>query len=240
MLDNHLYQRLMWERRSREAFYSTDEEAHLLATFILEALADFADEPHGAAWPVQDERGDYTARLVVSFTRTHFSIVKFAEESHLVEGATLLRKQMEVVARLIELDDPAKDLDQLKKKTPNMSALKSKFRGAYGAYSEIAHSSVPERLDLLGFGEDSQGPTRGYLSAYPKFSRNSYVLLHNAAHVFLEFGNWLNNYNKQHENPWNIDEFNRSTNAAMKVMREWDVYGDGTTPGGPVATNGGK
>jgi len=231
VLDNHLRQRQSWERISRQHFYSTDKEAHLLATYILEALADFANVPHGEAWPVQDERGDYTARLVVSFSRTQFSIVKCAEESYIIEGATLLRKQMEVVARLIELGDYKKDLERLLRRTPNVGVLKSRFRSAYGPYSEIAHSATPNHLDNLGFGEPGQGAAAGYTSYYPKFSRNSYVLLHNAAHIFLEFWDWLNTYNEHHGKPWDLAEFNLSAAAAMKVMRAWDVYGDGTNPG---------
>ena len=47
VLDNHLYQREVWAKRSRKTFYQTDPEAHLLASFILEALADFTASTSG-------------------------------------------------------------------------------------------------------------------------------------------------------------------------------------------------
>ena len=226
VLDKHLRNRHLWEERSRTTFYTTDEEAHLLATFVLEALADLAQRTSGKPWPVQSKEGQYSLGLVVSFIRTQFMVVRCAEHSHLIEGTTLLRKQLEVLARLNEIDDSTGALEQLLKKTPRLSALKSTVRGLYGSYSEIAHSSVPDHFQLLGSGETDENS--GYMSLYPKFSRNSYVFLHNAAHVFIEFWVWLQSYNERHGEPWDLDEFNLSAQAAFKVMLEWDVLDNGT------------
>lgn len=230
VLDDHLLHRNVWEQRSRAAFYETDEEAHLLATFILEALADFANTASGKPWPVQSEEGGYSAGLVVSFIRTNFMVVKCAEESHLFEGSTLLRKQLEVVARLIEIDNSKGTLDKLLKKTPNLGVLKSKVRRLHGSYSEIAHSSEPDHFQLLGYGHKDEH--QHYISMYPKFSRNSYVLLHNAGHVFIEFWAWLQSYNERHGEPWDLEEFNLSAKAAFKVLSEWDV------PAKDITSNG--
>lgn len=226
VLDNHLFQRGVWAERSRKTFYETDPEAHLLATFILEALADFTTRTSAKPWPAQNNESGYTAGLVVSFIRTHFVVVRCAEESNLIEGTTLLRKQLEVLARLNEIDNARDTLQQLLKKTPKLSALKSKVREVYGSFSEVAHSSVPDHFHLLGTGAKESG--RNYMSVYPKFSRNSYVLLYNTGHVFMEFWIWLQSYNERHGRPWDLSEFNRSASAAFQVMVEWDVDGEGT------------
>lgn len=228
VLDDHLHQRSTWEQRSRAAFYGTDQEAHLLASFILEALADFTKRSSGQMWPRQGKEGEYSAGLVVSFIRTQFMVVKCAEESHLIEGSTLLRKQLEVVARLNEIDNSEGTLDKLLKNTPHLGALKSKVRRLHGSYSEIAHSSEPDHFQLLGYGAKDEH--QHYISMYPKFSRNSYVLLHNAGHVFIEFWAWLQNYNERHGEPWDLEDFNLSAKAAFKVLSEWDVSSEGNKP----------
>lgn len=224
VLDNHLRQRHLWEQKSRATFYATDEEAHLLATFILEALADLTDKLSGKPWP-PTTHGEYYRDATVSFIRTQFMAVQCAEYSNLIEGATLLRKQLELLARLLELD-ALEDKAVPKKKTPNVGVLKSKVRGLYGPFSEVAHSSAPDYFHLMGSGE---GKKSNYTSIYPKFSRNSYVLLHQAGHVFLEFWIWLTEFNERSGDPWNLSEFNKSATAAFKVMMEWDVLQNGQT-----------
>lgn len=229
VLDNHLFQRGVWAERSRRTFYETDPEAHLLATFILEALADFSMRTSGKPWPLQTTEGGYSAGLVVSFIRTQFVVVRCAEESNLIEGTTLLRKQLEVLARLNEIDNAGGSLRKLLKKTPKLNALKSKVRKTYDSFSEVAHSSVPDHFHLLGAGEEER--YRSYMSIYPKFSRNSYVLLHNTGHVFLEFWTWLESYNERHSAPWDLNEFKLSAGAALQVLAEWDVDGRGNQAG---------
>lgn len=225
VLDNHLRQIDIWEQASRRAFYSTDAEAHLMSTFVLEALAEFTHQNSGKAWPDQTEAGLYSGGLVVSFIRTHFIVVKCAEQSHLIEGTTLLRKQVELLARLNEIDSSEDTFDKLIKKTPHMRALAPGIKNLYGLYSEIAHSSTPDHFHLMGYGEKDEH--KGYTSVYPKFSRNSYVLLSNAAQVLIGFWVWLENYNEQNGQRWDLAEFSNSIHALSKVMLEWDVLGDG-------------
>lgn len=75
VLDNHLRRRQIWEHKSRVTFYETDEEAHLLATFILEALADFTVTSSGNSWP-KTTHGEYCVGAVASFIRTHFMVIQ--------------------------------------------------------------------------------------------------------------------------------------------------------------------
>lgn len=227
VLDRHLRNRQGWEELSRNEFYTTDKEAHVLASSMLEALSDFGQRISGTLWPIQTEEGNYSAGLVASFIRTHFMVVRCAEHSHLIEGVTLLRKQLEVLARLTEIDDFPGELERFLEKPPNLKVLKSTLSRLYGPYSEIAHSSVPARFHLLGSVETDE--TSSYLSLYPKFSRNSYVLLHNAGQAFLEFWVWLRSYNERHGEPWDLGEFNHSAQAAFQVVSEWDVHDESAT-----------
>lgn len=234
VLDHHLLNLQLHEERCRAAFYAGAEEVLPLTTFMLEALADFVQRTSGKAWPVDGEEGHYSVGLAVSFIRTQFLVVRCAEQSHLIEGATLLRKQIELLARLNQIDDSSKTLERLLRKVPDLRVLKSQVAKLYGSYSEIAHSSVPEHFRLLGSGETEE--TSGYLSLYPKFSPNSYVFLTHAGHAFLEFWVWLQSYNERHGEPWDLEEFNRSARAALKVLREWKIEGARrASPDGPVA-----
>src|ERR1043166_3572986 len=91
----------------------------------------------------------------------------------LIDAATLLRKQFELLARLNELH-AAGTIDHLLKKNPQFSALKTNIRRLYGEYSKIAHSAAPQPLELLGRIEDGK---RAWTAVYPIFLEDAYVAL---------------------------------------------------------------
>ncbi|WP_166787111.1 hypothetical protein [Cryobacterium sp. TMT2-23] len=129
---------------------------------------------------------DYLVGLTVGFLRSHITVLDLAEQSEVADAATLLRKNIEAVARIRELEN-AKNPGLLFKRTPNLNALRGNAAKLYGDYSEIAHSSHPRVSELLGSAEDARP---GWVSMHPKFSEHTLVLITNAFVVYAEFYHW--------------------------------------------------
>jgi len=153
--------------------------------------------------------GPYVGALIISFVRTHFIIIDLVTCCELIEAATLLRKQFELLARLKELRT-SETIEHLLRRTPNLSTLETPIKTLYGMYSEIAHSSTPEWLELLGRIEQSGEPK---LHVYPAFDKNAYVALSHVAHTVFEYYIWAHqffcenfpNYSKDWAEEWLFD-----------------------------------
>jgi hypothetical protein len=130
--------------------------------------------------------GFYIVDLLVSFCRSHFVAMDLIVQAHIIEGGTILRKQMEVMGRLKELRTGL-DIAELSDKTPKVTRLPEHLRRLYGDYSGIAHSSAPKKLRLLGVAIEN-GVKRTPL--YPVFDDNMYVALLHIVLVTIEFALW--------------------------------------------------
>jgi len=134
--------------------------------------------------------GLYISKLVVSFVRTHFIAIDLALQGELVEAATLVRKQLELLARLNELIK-VEDVDSLLKRTPNLSSLRTRVKALYGSYSEIAHSSTTGPLQLLGRTEvDGAVMT----NLYPEYSDYALTCLQHIALCVFEYFLWADKF----------------------------------------------
>ncbi|MDX2425958.1 MAG: hypothetical protein QNK15_06860, partial [Cycloclasticus sp.] len=99
--------------------------------------------------------------------------------SELVEAVTLNRKQIELLARLNELDE--KKLKDLVKKTPQQKSLKTKLNVLHGGNSECAHSSTYASMSLLG---EMEGRIKTHGLLYPEFNENTEVIFENWIFIF--------------------------------------------------------
>jgi len=95
-----------------------------------------------------NEKISYQIALSASYVRTHFIINDMILHSDLVEANTLIRKQLESLTRLHELDD--KPLQKLMRKTPKViNTFKAMGKQTYPHLSEIAHFASPKAGELL-------------------------------------------------------------------------------------------
>ena len=129
---------------------------------------------------VTDLEEKYRLTLTVSFIRTHFVIIDLIEASDLIEAATLIRKQAELLARFNEIGD--KDLHKLFGKTPNIAAVN--IGATYGSLSEIAHSSKLETMSLLGIQANAEHTS---FSVYPVFNEHTLKTISIYCDVFCKF-----------------------------------------------------
>ena len=153
--EKYLYSRDAFRVRAREEFFYRRPSIKLLVFAINEYVASSMLALSG-----QDMRsipnGLYIVDLVVSFTRTHFVTIDLIVCSELIDGATLLRKQFELLARLNQLQ-ATETVEHLINRTPNLSSLRTQVKTLYGDYSQVAHSSAPQSLQLLGREEYGDG-----------------------------------------------------------------------------------
>jgi hypothetical protein len=129
----------------------------------------------------------YQLGVSASFLRTHYLITDLILDGDLVEAIVLIRKQLESLARLHELD--SKPLEKLKGKVPNINNVLKRSSGKmYGDLSEVAHMSTPRVTELLEVIEhgDLIGP-----SLLPVYANRSRACFEMNCFVAVYFIGWL-------------------------------------------------
>jgi hypothetical protein len=110
--------------------------------------------------------------LIVSFSRTHLVIEELLKFGELVEVVTLVRKQVELLARMAEIQSGTAQ-QELLKKTPNVRYLVTPLAKVYGQHSGIAHSASSIAMEILGTLENEEGERWGTFN--PMFSRHTAI-----------------------------------------------------------------
>lgn len=137
--------------------------------------------------PNTDEKTSYQIALVTSYIRSHYLINDMILDGDIVEATTLIRKQLESLTRVHELD--ANPLAKLMKKTPNViNSFKSVGKKIYPHLSEIAHFATPRVGELLHVVEDGDlvGP-----SLHPRYTKAAHGSFDLQALISIYFLFWL-------------------------------------------------
>lgn len=132
------------------------------------------------------KHGQYVSDLLISFTRTHFVAQDLLGQGEHIEAIVLVRKQLELLARLHEIAK-AEKIEGLIRKTPNLRALDAKLRVLYATYSEVAHSAHPIHLQQLG---NIKVRGKEYRAVYPVYDPNSIVTFQHLMLTIVEFYRW--------------------------------------------------
>jgi hypothetical protein len=107
-----------------------------------------------------DSTLSYQLLLICSYVQSHFLINDLIMNGQYIDSITLIRKQLEILTRLHELD--AKPLLKLEKKTPNVINTLGKLgKSLYPFLSKIAHmasTDIEKLLHIVQHGELT-GPT---------------------------------------------------------------------------------
>lgn len=130
-----------------------------------------------------DEKDQYKLLLIISFMRTHFVINELILYSEIIEATTLMRKQLELIARLKEID--IVELVKLNKKVPQMKHVPW-MKEYYGIWSQVAHNASFDSLDLLGYHMDDEVHKRYY--SQPTYTENTIETLNMNIGLFMIFG----------------------------------------------------
>ncbi len=131
---------------------------------------------------IGDEALQYKILLAVSFMRTHICVCEHIFRSENIEAVTLMRKQLELIARMNEVD--VKDLNELYDKVPNVGFSRP-MNVLYGLMSKIAHNANYESLDMLGYQMDDESHKR--FSVYPIYTPDTIRSFDHAIGLFVWF-----------------------------------------------------
>jgi hypothetical protein len=180
--EKYLSHRAIFRERAKAAFFANNSKAADLLDAMSELVSATTLFLSGKDLSATSQRL-YLSDLLVSFCRSHFIAADLVVHTELIEAATLIRKQMELMARVQELSK-SMTIEELLRRTPNVRHLASQLRRLYDEYSRIAHSADPETLRLLGTTH-SEG--RSYTPVYPEFDPNAYVALNHLGWLCVEF-----------------------------------------------------
>lgn len=141
-----------------------------------------------------DEKISYQLDLSASFIRTHFLIDDLILSGDIIEALTLIRKQIENLARLIEIDE--KPLAKIARKTPNVcNILKKPGKKLYPELSEVAHFGSPRVGELIKIkNEDGNkcGP-----SVFPLFTDTLFEVYKQHSFISIYFMFWIIGFLKE-------------------------------------------
>ena len=185
------YEELKAARKDCESlFFAQDEDYLKLISLVRKALPK-------AILSIENEChiDKYKQALLASFIRTSFVSIELIINSELIEAITLLRKQIELIARLRELDQFEHEELKKKNKPPNVKYLKTHLKKLYSPYSDGAHSTTYASHSLLGFYEDTE--KKRHIMC-PEFTKNTEVIFDNWLWVFFEFTLWVLEYKVEH------------------------------------------
>lgn len=187
--EKYLLSREHFRKLAQHGFLKFNKEANLLVVSTNELIASLTLFISGKN--LRDiDNGLYVGDLMVSFCRSHFIASDLILGGELVEGAIIIRKQIELLARLNEITNGL-DIDRLIQKTPNIKHLKTGLKRLYFDYSEIAHSSSPKVMELLGRKEYEEG---NFTLLYPEFQENAYISMQHLVMSALEYYVWCVNF----------------------------------------------
>lgn len=172
---------------ARDKYRQTEtEEENTLRIFIDGLVAQLANNMVNKIEDT-DEKVSYQISLVTSYVRTHFIINDMIMDGDIVEATILIRKQLESLTRMNELD--SKPLLKLMKKTPNViNCFKKPGKKIYPHLSEVAHFATPRVGELLHVVEDGElvGP-----SLHPQYVEAAHGCFDLQAFVTIYFLFWF-------------------------------------------------
>lgn len=187
--EKYIQSRDHFRKRAQHEFLLYNEHASSLIALTSELVASMTLFVSGKDFRRIDN-GLYVADLMVSFCRSHFIASDLIVNGEIIEGAVIVRKQIELIARLNELSSGL-SVEKLVKRTPNTKHLKSGLNRLYSEYSEIAHSASPKVMYLLGRKELEAGE---FTPLYPEFQENAYVSMQHLVLTALEYYVWCTNF----------------------------------------------
>lgn len=160
----------------------------------------------------------YYRSLLASFARSTVVSVELIATSELIEAVAILRKQVELLARLNELE--FKTVDELTGRTPNVGSLKTNLKQLYSRFSEGVHSSTYGSMALLGFYENRG--RRAHL-LYPEFTENTEIIFQNWLFVFFEFSLWIMAFKNSHVIDYDQSDDEQKFQQVMTLYKQSDL-----------------
>jgi len=170
----------------REEFRRTEAEQNNVLRILVDGqigqIADRVTNKVQATNPAIS----YQIGVSASFIRTHFLVSDLILNGDLIEAIILIRKQLESLTRLHELD--SEPFLKLSGKVPNIKIFQGAAARMYGGLSEVAHFSTSSVGELLHVAERGElvGP-----SLLPVFTERSLACFDMVHFVAVYFIAWI-------------------------------------------------
>ncbi|MDB4265409.1 hypothetical protein N9891_01525 [bacterium] len=175
------------EKDHRDQFISKEtKDENMARTFIDGVISSVYLKTNEPISDITSE-GEYQLMIGASFIRTHLALNDTILDGHIMESQCLLRKQVELLARLQELE--SKSVKEVAKKTPNINAINWNAGRMYGAQSEVAHFSRFEVGEALLDRENFESHAR--IGLFPKYSQNSVYAMSSRLFLGVQFSLWF-------------------------------------------------
>jgi hypothetical protein len=208
---------IRYRTKSNEEYREEESNEHNIFRITLDGLLVRCVKQLGQPIENTNEKISYQISLIISFARTHFIINDMILEGDLIEAFTLMRKNLESLTRLNEIDQ--KPLRKLLRKTPNViNVLGKAGKALYPTLSEIAHFGTPEVGNLLSVKSHDDGRTGP--SLYPTYNEHSKSCYDRHAFISINFTFYLMQFlTKVYDEKYD-SEFDHSTFFIMVKMAE--------------------
>lgn len=167
---------------------------------------------------ISDSAKTYKIKLIVSFIRTHYVINNLICNGENIEAVTLIRKQLELLARYKEIE--TNSVDSLIGKTPNIKFVENSGR-LYSVLSEIAHSSKEDTLSLLGIQEVEDKKIGFHM--FPIYTEDLITTVSNHINIFCRFSSEMLVFLKDIIPDWNGEEEMKILDTLVGVGKESDI-----------------
>ena len=146
---------------------------------------------------IKDQNNEgYKLKLLLSFMRSNFSLSDLVKGSEHIDAYTLLRKQLELLARFTELNTKTKEELEKSKKTPNVSNVVG-MQSFYGYLSNIAHSTSYMILSDI-FAYEKQIERKVGLSMQPQYNEFTIDTLCLQCELFIRFATEMLDFQSVH------------------------------------------
>jgi hypothetical protein len=173
--------------KCREKFRREESNEQNILRIGVDGMVATLSEKIGTPIASVTEESSYQIGLSASFIRSYYLVTDLFMNGDLIEGLVLLRKQIEVLARIIELETTS--VAKLRGKTPNIKHILTNGTGRiYGQLSEVAHFSTPESAEIMGVNVEGVrcGP-----SLNPQFNENAYGYMDLSHFTGVKFAQWM-------------------------------------------------
>lgn len=216
------YQGMCLQAREKvREFYKTQEKEgeNSLRMLIDGLMAQIAMEQASKKIKDTNEKISYQISLSTSFIRTHYLINDLFMQGDLIEAITLIRKQLESLTRLHEID--SKPLLKLHKKTPNVCNLfKKAGKQIYPHLSEVAHFSTPQVGEFLKMVEDGEllGP-----SLTPAYHKHALGCLDLNCFMAIHFLFWFIDKQKEFHEDFDGEDEKKVLMYIIRLAYDLDV-----------------
>ena len=179
-------------KKVRDEFESDESHLHHTYRKTMDGLLVLVIKNLIGKYEKPSEKFEYQLDLTISYVRTHFVINNLILEGDLIEAYTLIRKQLEKLTRLNELDKNS--IEKLLNKTPNVINLFGEAgKEFYKELSEVAHGH--RRVSEFISFESKNDEKRSGL--FPIFKENAIICFDKCAYVDLYFLSWLIGFVKE-------------------------------------------